>query len=378
VIDIADLKRRFNDKHGRVPRVFRAPGRVNLIGEHTDYNDGFVLPAAIDKATYVAASVRADRKVIAESIDFEGIVSIDLDDPQQVSRNDWGKHVQGVALLLERRGYRLQGVDVLIASDVPLGAGLSSSAALEVSSAFTLATIAGHRIDEMELAKIGQAAEHEYGGVRSGIMDQFASVHGQAGRALFLDCRSLEWSAMPLGQAAFVVCNTKVKHDLAEGEYNKRRGECEEAASLLGKDSLREVLPGELEDDRSALPPILKKRARHVVTENARVLAAVSALELGNLQEFGDLINASHQSLRDDFEVSSPELDKMAEIARLQPGVLGARMMGGGFGGCTINLIRPEVRKEFIENVSNNYHKTTGIEPELYDVNITKGVEEIG
>ncbi len=203
MIDIELLKKRFIDKHGRAPRIFRAPGRVNLIGEHTDYNNGFVLPAAIDKATYVAASPRADRTVVAESIDFEGIVSIDLDDREAGPRTDWGKYVQGVALILEARGYQLTGADLLIASDIPVGAGLSSSAALEVSVGFALAAIAGHAIDSMELAKIGQAAEHKYGGVMSGIMDQFVSVHGQAGRALFLDCRSLEWSAIPLRGRSF-------------------------------------------------------------------------------------------------------------------------------------------------------------------------------
>lgn len=375
--DIDLLKRRFIERHGRAPRIFRAPGRVNLIGEHTDYNDGFVLPAATDMSTYVGASPRADRIVAAESVNFEGIVSVDLDDREARPRTDWGKYIQGVALILETRGYRLPGADMLIASDIPLGAGLSSSAALEVSVGFALATIAGHTLDGAELAKIGQAAEHHYGGVMSGIMDQFVSVHGQAERALFLDCRSLDWSAMPLPDVAFVVCNTKTKHDLADGEYNKRRIECENAASMLGKTSLRDVSADDIENMGSKMPEVLKKRARHVVTENTRVFSAVAALKSGDLRKLGELINASHESLRDDFEVSCSELDTMVTIARRQPGVLGARMMGGGFGGCTINLMLPGARDEFMSNVSRAYRAETSIEPELYDVRVANGVEEV-
>lgn len=377
MIDIELLKQRFIDKHGLAPRIFCAPGRVNLIGEHTDYNDGFVLPAAIDKSTYVAASTRADRVVTAESASFEGIVSIDLNDRAARPRTDWGKYIQGVALVLEARGYRLSGADMLIASDIPLGAGLSSSAALEISVAFALVSIADHTIDGMELAKIGQAAEHKYGGVMSGIMDQFVSIHGQARHALFLDCRSLKWSAIPLPDVAIVVCNTKTKHDLAEGEYNKRRIECEKAAEMLKKNSLRDVSGDELEQIGSQMPELLKKRARHVINENARVLRAVSALKTGDLRELGGLMNASHESLRDDFEVSCPELDTMVKIACRQPGVLGARMMGGGFGGCTINLMLPEARDDFISNAMREYNDETGIEPDLYDVLIGNGVEEI-
>ncbi len=378
LIDIEQLKSRFVERHGRAPRIFRAPGRANLIGEHTDYNDGFVLPAAIDMATYVAASPRTDRIVTAESVNFEGSVSVDLDDREARPRTDWGKYVQGVALILETRGYRLPGADLLIASDIPLGAGLSSSAALEISVGFALARISGNTIAEMELSKIGQAAEHKYAGVRSGIMDQFVSVHGQAGRALFLDCRSLEWSAiqLPTG-ASFVICNTKTKHDLAEGEYNKRRTECENAAAMLGKTALRDFSVDDLENMGSQMPELLRKRARHVVTENARVLSAVSALKSGDLRKVGELINASHESLCEDFEVSCPALDTMVAISRRQPGVLGARMMGGGFGGCTINLMLPKAREDFISNVRREYDDETGIVPELYDVRVADGVEEV-
>ena len=377
MIDLELLRKQFFDRHRAVPRIFRAPGRVNLIGEHTDYNDGFVLPAAIDRAAYVAASPRTDRTVAAESLNFEGLISVDLDEAEARPRTDWGKYVQGVALTLEALGYRLTGADLLIAGDVPLGAGLSSSAALEVSVAFALSSLAGHVIDGMELAGIGQAAEHKYGGVRSGIMDQFASVHGRAGQALFLDCRNLEWSAIPLGDAAFVICNTRTKHDLAAGEYNKRRAECEQVAAILGKASLREVTLAEIGSMPPNPPEILKKRARHVVTENERVLAAVAALRSDDLRKLGALIDASHESLRDDYEVSSRELDIMVEIARRQAGVLGARMIGGGFGGCTINLMPREAREEFSSAVQREYLNATGIQAEIYEVNVANGAEEI-
>jgi len=377
VIDLEQLRTRFIDEHGIAPRIFRAPGRINLIGEHTDYNEGYVLPAAIDKATFVAASPRVDRTVIAESVDLEGRISVDLDDRETQPRNDWGKYIQGVALTLELSGYRLPGADLLIASDIPLGAGLSSSAALEVSVGSALAGIAGHTIDRMELAKIGQVAEHTHGGVMSGIMDQFVSVHGQAGRALFLDCRSLEWSPIPLGHAGLVVCNTKTKHDLAEGEYNKRRAECEKAAAIFGKLSLRDVSLADVGNLPSDIPAVLNKRARHVVTENARVLAAVLALRSGALLELGELMDGSHESLRDDFEVSCPELDRMVSIAHRQQGVLGSRMMGGGFGGCTINLMVPDAQEEFIAGVAREYQDETGIAPELYKVTVGNGASEL-
>jgi len=377
VIDLEQLRKRFADEHGVSPRIFRAPGRINLIGEHTDYNDGYVLPAAIDMATFVAASPRSDRAIIAESMELEGIVSVDLDDTTAKPRSDWGKYIQGVSLILELSGYRLPGADLLIASNIPFGTGLSSSAALEVSVGFALTGLAGRTIDGMKLAKAGQRAEHMYGGVKSGIMDQFVSVHGEAGQALFLDCRSLEWFPIPLGDAAFVVCNTKTKHDLAEGEYNKRRAECEKAAAIFGKLSLRDVSVIDLENVPPGMPTILKKRAKHVVTENARVLSAVSALRSGDLQELGELMDGSHESLRDDFEVSCPELDTMVSIARRQPGILGSRMMGGGFGGCTINLMVPDMLEDFIATVSREYQDETRIAPELYKVTVSNGACEL-
>jgi galactokinase len=377
VIDLEKLKSEFRLRYAGEPRIFRAPGRVNLIGEHTDYNEGFVLPAALDFATYVAAAARDDRRIRVASLNFDRCLEFDLDDALQRSDNTWAKYVQGVGLILERLGYRLMGADLLIDSDVPVGAGLSSSAALEISTAFALATLSGHAVDGMQLAKIGQTAEHEFASVRSGIMDQFVSVFGQANHALFLDCRSFEWSPIPVSDAQFIICNTKAKHDLAESEYNKRRSECETASKLLGKPSLRDVSLPEFEPGSITMPEILKKRARHIITENIRVLDSVSALRRGDLLTFGRLMDASHVSLRDDFEVSSVELDLMVDLAREQNGVLGSRMTGGGFGGCTINLVEPGDHRALAESISASYAEQTGVVPDIYDCRISEGVREL-
>lgn len=377
VIDLNQLIAEFTARYGIWPRVFRAPGRINIIGEHTDYNEGFVLPCAIDLATYIAAAPRDDRFIRVASLNFEGEETFDLDDPHQNPAENWTKYVQGVGLVLEREGFRLTGADILVNSDIPVGAGLSSSAALEISTARALATLSGHKIDGMELARIGQAAEHEFAGVRSGIMDQFASVFGREGHALFLDCRSLEWSAIPAAGAEFIICNTGVKHDLAEGEYNKRRAECEEAARFFGQASLRDVTDQDLEERSDGMYSILRWRAVHVVSENRRVLEAVNALKRGDLQELGLLMRRSHETLNGCYQVSCEELDLMVQIACAQPGVLGARMMGGGFGGCTINLVKGVDIEGFRAEVSAQYEQFTGITPEIYTCVIADGAREL-
>ena len=233
MVDLEKLRREFRDRYGRDCRIFRAPGRVNLIGEHTDYNDGFVLPAAINFAAYVAAAARDDRTVRAASMDYDGELELSLDHERPPEKS-WTKYVQGVAVTLERRGRKLRGADLLITSDVPTGAGLSSSAALTTALGLSFESISDQPVDRELLARVGQETEHKFAGVRTGIMDQFVSAFGQADHAIFLDCRSLEWSPVPLDGASFVVCNTKTTHDLAESEYNKRRQECEEAAQILG------------------------------------------------------------------------------------------------------------------------------------------------
>ena len=377
MIDLSNLRSAFVSKYGSEPRIFRAPGRINLIGEHTDHNDGFVLPAAIDRATYVAAALRDDRRIRVGSVNFSGEFEIGLDEPIQSPHASWAKYVQGVALILERAGFQLNGADLLIESDVPIGAGLSSSAALEVSTAFALASLAGLEIDRIDLARIAQKAEHEFAGVRSGIMDQFVSANGQAGQALFLDCRSLEWSLVPVSTAQFIVCNTMTKHDLAAGEYNRRREECDAAAKFFGRRSLRDVSLNEFESKANEMPGVLKKRARHVISENLRVVESVEALQNGELNKFGMLIDRSHASLRDDFEVSCPELDLMAEITRKQEGVLGSRMIGGGFGGCTLSLVESVENPDFDEDVCREFQNKIGVVPEIYRFSISEGVSEI-
>ncbi|MFT3746526.1 MAG: galactokinase [Pyrinomonadaceae bacterium] len=367
----------FAEKFAGEPRVFHAPGRVNLIGEHTDYNDGFVLPASLDFATYVAVSVRDDRRIRVASLNFDRELEFDLDQPLQETETTWAKYVQGVGLILEREGFALRGANLLIDSDVPVGAGLSSSAALEISTAFALATLSGHKVDGMKLARIGQAAEHEFAGVRSGIMDQFVSVFGRKNHALFLDCRSMDWEPIPTSSAQFLICNTKTKHELADGEYNKRRAECEAAAAFFGKASLRDVMLEDLVERSEGMPEVPKKRAMHIVTENARVVSSVEALKSGDLAAFGQLMNESHTSMRDDFEISCAELDLMVELARSSGEVLGARMTGGGFGGCTISLMKAGDHTEFVRNVSETYTKETGIVPEIYSCEIGDGVKEV-
>lgn len=374
-MDIAHLRQDFFDRFGREARIFRAPARVNLIGEHTDYNQGFVMPFAIEKSVYVAASARDDGRFTVASADFAEILDVSLDDLDKVAAaKDWTKYPYGVLSLIKRAGHAFSGADMLITSDIPSGAGLSSSAALEVGIALALTKVFGLNITDAEIAKIGQAAENEFAGVNSGIMDQMASILSRAGHALFLDCRSLEWQHIPTGDASFLICDTRTKHSLAETEYNVRRQECESAASMLGKRSLRDARLDEL----NVLSEVLLKRARHIVSENGRVTAAVEALRSGNVDRVGELMNASHASLRDDFEVSSRELDIMSDICRLQPEILGSRMTGGGFGGCTISIARGGAHLGMAaRKIAEEYRRQTGIEPAIYRCHPADGASEM-
>jgi galactokinase len=378
-----ELRKRFEALYGHRPRVFRAPGRVNLIGEHTDYNDGFVLPAAIDFYTWVALSSRSDRKLVLSSENFPGIAEYELDSPNHHRRHEWSDYVYGVVLVLERAGKRLRGADVLVAGEIPIGAGLSSSAAIEVATGYALLENSGHPVERVELAKLCQRAENEFVGVRSGIMDQFISCFGRTGQALLLDCRSLEYSLVALpGGISLVICNTMVKHELAGGEYNQRRSECEAGVRLLAEHmpevrALRDVTLADLEKYGSALPPVVYRRCRHVVSENGRVLEAVRALGVGDLATVGALMAESHRSLRDDYEVSCAELDLLVDLAAQTEGVYGARMTGGGFGGCTINLVRSESVDAFRQTVARGYQERTGGAPEIYVTGAAEGVTEL-
>lgn len=365
------------------PRKFRAPGRVNLIGEHTDYNDGFVMPAAIDVSTFVSVWPREDRKLQIRSENFPDEIEFELDQPNPAPRKHWSDYAVGVAVMLERAGYRLRGARLEIRSEVPVGSGLSSSAAVEVATACALAANSELTIDRRELALLCQRAENEFAGARVGIMDQFVSLFGKPQRALLLDCRSLVFKLLPLPDTVnLVICNTMVKHALASSAYNERRAQCEAGVQHLARflpkvKALRDVTLDELEQFGVDLPEVVYRRCRHVITENARVLAAGEALKQHDLQRFGELMAESHRSLRDDYEVSSEELNVMVELARKVEGVYGARMTGGGFGGCTVNIVRVENVAEFKAYVAGQYERIMKLRPEIYICEASNGAEEI-
>jgi galactokinase len=385
LIDPEQLRSAFKEMYGVAPRLFGAPGRVNLIGEHTDYNDGFVLPMAIDRETVVAAAARDDRSVRVHSLNLAESGQFDLDEPAQAQRGIWLDYVEGVARVLESRGALLGGADLSILSDVPVGAGLSSSAALELSVGLALVALSGANVERVALALAGQEAEHVFVGTKCGIMDQFVAALGRRGHALLIDCRSLEVEAIPLNleSIAVVVCDTRVKHELSSSEYNKRRAECERGVELLraalpGIRALRDVSVAEFEQYEDRLPEPVRRRCRHVVTENARTLQAAAALRRGDLEGMGQLMTGSHLSLRDDYEVSSAELDALVEIADRTEGVLGARMTGGGFGGCTVNLVRRDALLKFREVVTREYNNATDQQTDIYVVEASDGAREIG
>ncbi|HVG18291.1 MAG TPA: galactokinase [Blastocatellia bacterium] len=383
MMQASELRQKFRELYGQDARVYRAPGRVNLIGEHTDYNDGFVMPAAIDFYTWVAIAPREDRRLRLYSEEFSEAVEFDLDEADPRRANHWSDYVRGVALSLEQAGHGLRGANLAIRSEVPIGSGLSSSAAIEVAAGLAMLDLAGLEIDRTELAKLCRRAENEFVGARVGIMDQFISCNGRAGHALMLDCRSLGFTLLPLArEVRLVVCNTMVKHALASGEYNARRAECEEgvrhlARSLPGVRVLRDVTVDELERYGGDLPGVIYKRCRHVVTENARVIEAAAALGRGDLDSFGDLMARSHRSLREDYEVSCAELDIMVELAGKIEGVYGARMTGGGFGGCTVNLVKDASVADFKREVARGYEEATGRHPEIYTCTAAEGAEQV-
>ena len=384
MIDFIALRKEFSSIFNEEPRVFRAPGRVNLIGEHTDYNGGFVLPMAIDRESAVAIGARTDRTFKVHTVNFNETTEFNLDEPFKARKGFWLNYVEGVARVLEQNGLRLKGCNMVIRSDVPSGDGLSSSAALEVVAGFAFAAVSDQKIDRVLIAKAGQQTEHEYVGAKVGIMDQFVSANAVKGHALLLDCRSLEFENVPLdsSDAAVVICDTNVKHDIATSEYNTRRQECEEAVEILHKylpdiSQLRDVSVGELEEYGDRLPEIVGRRAKHVVNENDRTLRAAEALKEDDLKTFGSLMWESHKSLRDDYEVSSKELDTLVDIASGIDGVIGARMTGGGFGGSTVNLVRRDRVEVFIDRIGSEYKRSTGIDATILISEPSQGASEI-
>ena len=376
-----ELLTAFKARFGMGASVYRAPGRVNLIGEHTDYNDGFVLPAAIAFSCWVAIATRDDRKLSLYSENFKETRHADLDDLGDSGSGHWSDYPLGVAWALQEAQYRLRGANIYFAGDVPLGAGLSSSAAIEVSTGYALLSTAGHAFDRTKLAVLCQRAENNFVGARVGIMDQFVSCHGRSGHALMIDCRSLEYRAVKIpSNVSLVICNTMVKHKLQAGEYNVRRAECEEAvrklsAALPGIQSLREVTLQQLTQHRNLLSDTLIRRCRHVISENARVQKMADLFAQGETDGLREVMAASHQSMRDDYEISCRELDLMVEIASRQRGLYGARMTGGGFGGCTINCVDTSHAAEFRRRVAAEYDAAIGLNPDIYICEASQGAQ---
>lgn len=354
--------------------IIRAPGRINLIGEHTDYNDGFVLPVAIDKEVQIVLRKTSNQKVDLYSSEFSDQIEFNLDNFGK--KSGWGEYIKGTAWALQNEGYQLRGWQGILSSDIPQGAGLSSSAAVEEAAIQAFSYSSNLKLEKIEMARLGQRAEYDWVGVKCGIMDQMTSANGKKDHALLIDCRSLEIKDIKLpSDISFVVLDTMTRHKLVESDYNQKRAECVQAAELLGISSLRDISVDEFHEKKSKLPPIISKRAEHVIQENRRVLNAVNALETGDSKKLGKLISSSHVSLRDLFEVSSPELNQIVECAMQQHGCLGARMMGAGFGGSAIAIVESDQAADFVKSVRNCYKVKTGIDAEIHPCKAVDGVE---
>jgi galactokinase len=377
-------KSAFEQKFKKHPILFWSPGRINLIGDHTDYNDGFVLPAAIDKGIQMAVSLNGTNQCHIQSLDFEDEAKIDLTQELMPTKKGWLNYIVGVIAQFQQSGVEIKGFDCVIGGDIPIGSGLSSSAALECVTVRALMDLHGIEIPIFRQVQMAQKAEHEFAGVYCGIMDQFASVMGKANQAIRLDCRTLEYQYIPiqLEDYTFILVDSKVKHNLGDSAYNKRQEECQTGLKCILQyypevKTLRDVSLSMLLELKSELDPVIFRRCHHVISENQRVLDACKVLANGDLHELGRLIYLSHSSLSIDYEVSCEELDFLVDQARLFPEVLGARMMGGGFGGCTINLIH----KDFVENytllVSEVFYIRFSHLPSIYEVSISDGTSRI-
>jgi galactokinase len=365
------------------PQIFRAPGRVNLIGEHVDYSEGFVLPVAIDRACYAGALRRTDGRLHLRSLQSGESIECALNGPRPGVAH-WSAYVRGVAWALAQAGERLSGADLLISSEVPMGVGLSSSAALEVAAATALLTVSGRRMEATRLARLCQRAENEYVGMQCGIMDQLTACCGQRGHALLMDCRSLEVIPVPLdaSQVRIVVANTMIRRSLVSSAYNRRRAECSEAVQLVRKTrhevrTLRDISWDAIGAEAAAWPENIRLRARHVISEIARVRAAAEALRASEFKTVGRLMLESHASLDEDFEVSSDELNAMVAIAADLPGCFGARMTGAGFGGCTVNLVAAKRADAFAAELAKKYSQQVGVHPELYICEASNGAGRV-
>lgn len=350
-----------------------SPGRVNIIGEHTDYNDGFVLPMAINYATWVALQPRQDNRVIITALDKNEKLEIDLDNFSK-GEGGWQEYVTGVAWALQEAGHTLAGWEGVFSGDVPIGAGLSSSAALELALARAFALVSDLKWDPTQMALICQKAENRWVGINSGIMDQMISACGKKKFALLIDCRSLKTKQVPLHKKTqFVILDTATRRGLLDSAYNERRSQCEAVACHFDVKALRDVTLDQLQEIAGILDMVLYRRAQHVISENQRVLDAVKALNQGNAAALGLLMNESHASMRDDYEISRKEVDQMVAIAQAQPGCYGARMTGGGFGGCAVALVAEDQVENFKDRVMQEYHAKTGLNPKIYVSSATDG-----
>ena len=384
---LSEIENRFAELYGKAPEfVVRAPGRVNLIGEHTDYNDGFVFPAAIDRDMVIAGTVRNDQQVRVYALNFNQSSTFSLKEVvhAEENREKWSNYPRAMAQIFQKEGLPVVGMNLVTMGNVPLGAGLSSSAALLVASGLAFATAAGIEIDPVKLALMAQRAEREFVGVNVGIMDQFISSLGRENHALLIDTRSLTYEAVPLPTSgvSIVIADTNKKRGLVDSEYNTRRAECERAVTLLSENllgikALRDVTLADFEALKHTLPEITRKRAKHVITEDARTLECVQALKAGDIERFGALMNASHDSLRDDYQVSCKELDAMTEIARSIPGVYGSRMTGAGFGGCTVSLVKDSAVEAFQAEVPALYKQAVGMNCVIYVTNASQGASRV-
>lgn len=356
--------------------IVRAPGRVNLIGEHTDYNDGFVLPVAIDRAIWIAVRPRADRFIHVYSLDFESQTVFSLDDLKQ--ERGWTEYLKGVAYILQTDRHTLSGWEGVIMGDVPRASGLSSSAALELATARVFASMSNLEWDAASMARVGQRAENEWVGVNCGIMDQMASAACKEGHALFLDCRSLKTKHVPLpDHVAIVVMDTSTRRGLVDSAYNERRSQCEEAADFFGVRALRDLSLEKFEKRKSRLSETVMRRARHVITENRRVLDAVQAMLANDVVQLGKLLNESHVSLRDDFEVTNEALNQIVGAAQMQSSCYGARMTGGGFGGCAVALVDAGETQAFVNQVEKIYRRKSGLEAQIYICKASAGTSAV-
>lgn len=367
------LQRMFETFFSGAPAYFvRAPGRVNLIGEHTDYNDGFVLPMAIDREMWIALRPRQDNRVLLYSLDFPDQVA-DFALAQFEHSQGWVEYVKGIAWVLREEGYPLRGWEGVLASQVPVGAGLSSSAALELSLMRAFWVVSNWDWDGAEMARLARVADNQWVGIQSGVMDQMIAALGRRDHALLIDCRSLAHQLVPLpSDVLVVVLDTATRRGLVDSAYNQRVAECQQAAAYFGATALRDVDASRIAQKPPDMDDVVYRRARHVITENWRTLQAVEYLKKGDVRAFGKLLDQSHDSLRDDYEVSSPELNTIVSIARQQPGCYGARMTGAGFGGCAIALVDHEKAEAFAGNVAREYQRKTGLTAQIY---ITQAVD---